>query len=136
MPHWLSITLAVVCWFCALQQVRMYFIYTGRIHSPTIGSIDGGPTLRAVAIRSAVTFAIYGFLVLLIPWPRLLTYVSMVWLCKEIVDALLGWVGRGVHGSTSVMLTEKGRKHYVISEFVAVLSRAVVLAVCAYFFGF
>jgi hypothetical protein len=134
MPQWLSITLAVLCWLFALQQVRMYFIYTGRAHSPMIGHIDGGPTLRAVAIRSAVAFAIYGFLVLFIPWPRVLTYVCIVWLCLEIVDAVLGWYGRGVQGST--ITTMKGRRHYLIVECAGVAMRAILVGICLYFFGF
>lgn len=135
MPYWLPIPLEIGCWFSALWQVRMSFIYTGRIHSPTIGPVNA-PTLRAMALLSAVQFAIYGFLVLLIPWPRLLTYASIVWLCRAIIAGLLGWVGRGVHGSTPAMLTQKGRRYYVILEFVGVLIRAVVFAACAFFFGF
>jgi hypothetical protein len=136
MPHWLSITLATAFWLFALGQVRMYCIYTRRIGSPTIGPIDGGPTLRAVAIRSAVVCTMYGFLVLLIPWPRLLTYVSIVWVCKEMVDAMLGWLGKGVHGVEVAMMTNKGRRQYCIVQAVAVLSRAVLVVVCVYFFGF
>ena len=136
MPLWLSIILAVVSWLCALQQLRMYFTYTGRMHSSTIGSIEGGPTLRAVALRSAITFTIYGFLVLLVPWPRLLTYVSIVWLCRATIDAALVWFGKGDQSSTSAIMTDKGRRHCIISESVAVLCRAVVVVVCAYFFGF
>jgi len=114
----------------------MYFIYTGRIYSPTIGTIEGGPSLRAVAVRSAVTFAIYGFLVLLVTWPRLLTYVSLVWLCRAAVDTILGWFGGGVHHITVAVSTDKGRRHYFVSQAVAVLSRAVLVLVCGYFFGF
>ena len=135
-PHWLIIALAIVFWFFALAQVRVYFIYTRRIESPTIGPIDGGPTLRAIAIRSAVVCTIYGILVLLIPWPKLLTYVSIVWVCKEMVDAVLGWVGKGVHGVVAAMMTDKGRRHYVIVQAVAVLSRAFLVLLCAHFFGF
>lgn len=114
----------------------MYFIYTGRIGSPTIGPIDGGPTLRAVAIRSAVVCTIYGVLVLLIPWPRLLTYVSIVWVCKEMVDAVLGWFGRGVHGVEATMMTNIGRRYYLVVQAVGVLSRAVLVLLFAHFFGF
>jgi hypothetical protein len=136
MPHWLSITLATAFWLFALGQVRMYFIYTRRIESPTIGPIDGGPTLRACAIRSAVVCTIYGVLVLLSTWPRLLTYVSIVWVCKEIVDAVLGWVGKGVHGVEAAIMTDKGRRNYLIVQAVAILSRVVLVLVCAHFFGF
>jgi len=136
MPHWLSIALAIAFLLFAAGQVRMYFIYTGGIESAKIGPIDGGPTLRAVAIRSAVVFTIYGVLVLLIPWPRLLTYVSIVWVCKEMVDAILGWVGKGVHGVEVSMMTDKGRRGYLVVQAVAVLSRAALVLVCAYFFGF
>ena len=136
MPHWLSITLAVLCWLYALQQVRMYFIYTGHIHSPQIGDIQGGPTLRAIAVRSAVVFAIYGFLVLFIPWPRVLTYVSIVWLCKEIVDDALGWYGRGIQGSTMAIMNEKGRRHYMIVALFGVAIRVVLCGICLHYFGF
>jgi len=111
-------------------------IYTGRIYSPTIGPIEGGPTLRAAAARSAITFVIYGFIVLLVPWPRLITYVSVVWLCRATLDTILGWFGQGIHAVTIAISTEKGRRHYLLSQSVAVFSRAVVVAVCGYFFGF
>src|SRR6266481_3291217 len=116
MPHWLSISLAVVCWLCALHQVRMARIYRGQIYSPTIGPMEPNPTLTAIAISSAVTSAIYGILVLLIAWPRLLTYLSLVWVCGAVADAVLGWFGPGVGGPTVAMLTEKGRRRYVLGE--------------------
>ena len=138
MPHWLSIALAVMCWLLALQQVRMYFIYTGRTYSPTIGAVEGGPTLRAIAIRSAITLAVYGVIALLVPWPRLITYVSVVWLCGAAFDTILGGFGRGVHGVTVAVMSnsEKGRRHFLVLQSVAVLSRAVLVLVCGYFFGF
>lgn len=136
MPRWLSIVIVIVCWLSALQQIRMYFIYTGRIYSPTIGAIEGGSTLRAVAIRSAITCVIYGFIVLLIPWPRLITYVSVVWLCRAALDTILGWFGGGIHAVTAAVSTDKGRRHYLVSQSVAVLNRAVLALVCGYFFGF
>ncbi len=136
MPRWYFITLAALFWLYALYQVRMYFIYTGRIHSQVIGNIDGGPTLRAVAIRSVVAFVVYGFLVLFIPWPRMLTYVSIVWLCMEIVDAALGLFGRGVHGITMAVSTEKGRRYQFFLQSVGVLIRAALVLVCGHFFGF
>ncbi|MGO8699916.1 MAG: hypothetical protein ACLQVY_19645 [Limisphaerales bacterium] len=128
--------MAVLFWLYALWQLRMYFIYTGRIHSQTIGDIDGGPTLRAVAVRSAVASTIYGFLVLFIRWPRLLTYICVVWMCVEIVDAALGWYGRGVRGSTGSLLNLKGRSYYLIVEGAGVAIRAVLVGICVYFFGF
>jgi hypothetical protein len=136
MPRWYFITLATLFWLYALYQVRMYFIYTGRIHSQVIGNIDGGPTLRAVAIRSAVAFVVYGFLLLVMLWPRVLTYVSVVRLCMEIIDATLGWFGRGVHGITIAVSTEKGRRYQFFLQSVGVLIRAALVLVCAHFFGF
>jgi len=136
MPHWLSMTLTIAFWWFALGQVRMYFIYTGRIESPAIGRIEAGRTLRAIAVGSALVFTIYGVLVLVIPWPRLLTYVSVVWVCKELVEAILGWVGKGVHGVEASMMTDKGRRGYVVVHAFAVLSRVALVLVFAYFFGF
>src|SRR6266436_969611 len=112
MPRWLSISLAVVCWLCALKQVRMARIYKGQIYSPTIGAMEPNPTLTAIAIPATITFAIYGILVLLIAWPRLLTYLYLAWASRSIVDALLGWFGIEVHGVKVGIMTEKGRKQY------------------------
>ena len=136
MPRWLAISLALACWFCALKQVRMSRIYRGQIYSPTVGPIEPNPTLTAIAVRSAVTFAVYGVLVLLVAWPRLLTYLSLVWVCRAIADALLGWFRAGVGGPTRSMLTEKGRRRYFLGEAVAVVSRIAIFTGLAYFFGF
>ena len=136
MPHWLAITLAVFLWLYALSQVRMYFIYTGRIHSPAIGLIQGNPTLRAVAIRSVVTSAIYGFVVLFVRWPQLLTYLSIVWSCREIVDDVLGWCGRGTHGVQWMVINEKGRRHVVIVDCFGIGVNLILVVVFVHFFGF
>jgi hypothetical protein len=136
MPHWLSLALATGCWICALYQLRMYLIYAGRIHSPAIGAIDAGPALGAVAIRSLVSFAIYGFLVLVVPWPRLITYVSLVWLCKGVVQAITAWLGTRRNNPPLAIASQKGRGYLLSVEVAALLTRAVVTAACAFFLGF
>ena len=40
----------------------------------------------------------YGFIVLLIPWPKLLTYLSGAIVCLMIIDAILSVFGFGVIG--------------------------------------
>jgi len=61
----------------------------------TIGAMEPNPTLTATAIRSTITFAIYGIIVLLIAWPRLLTYLSLVWACRAIVTRSLAGLAQG-----------------------------------------
>jgi hypothetical protein len=108
-----------------------------RLSSQAMGDFEGGPVLRAIALRAAITAAIYGFLVLLVPWPRLLTYVCIVWLCRVAIDGILGWFGMGIHGCRPLSVsTDKGRQHYLASRFVAVFIRAVLVMACGYFFGF
>src|SRR5258708_2437278 len=131
--HWRSIAIAVVCWLFALQQVRMYLIYTGRIYSPTIGAIEGGPTLRSIALRSAFAFAVYGFLVMFVSWPRRLTCVGLFWLFRAAIEAAFVCFGRAGHG---VVSTDQGRRQSLLSHAVAVLIRAVLVLVLVYFFGF
>jgi hypothetical protein len=118
------------------MQVRMTRIYKGQIYSPTVGDMAPNPHLTAIAIRSAITFAIYGILVLLVAWPTLLTYLSLVWAVRAVVDGFLGWFGAGVNGVSVGMLTEKGRKHYILGELVGVASRLILFGVFAYFVGF
>jgi len=113
----------------------MYVIYTGRTYSPMVGAIEGGPTLGAVAIGSGIAFAIYGFIALLIPWPRLITYVSVVWLCRAAFDAVLGWFGKGAHRIRLVESSGNLRRHYVLCETVAVVSRGILVLACGHFFG-
>jgi hypothetical protein len=136
MPRWLSISLGVVCWYCAFKQLRMSRIYRGKIYSPAICPIEPNAALTAIAVGSSVMFAGYGVLVLLIPWPRLLTYLSLVWVCRAVADAILCRLGAGIGGPTGAMLTEKGRRQRLLGDIVAVASRAALLAVFAYFFGF
>lgn len=136
MPHWLSILLAVLSGLYALQQVRMFRIYRGHIHSPTIGPMEPNPTLSAVAIRSAVTFAVFAALFLLVPWPRVLTYITGVWVCRAVVDVFLCWLGRGQFSVTAAIMTEKGRRHQVFQQSAKVIGNGVWFGVCIYFWGF
>jgi len=136
MPHWLSILLAIACWLFAMLQVRMSLIYRGRIHSPAIRPIEPSPTLAAIAIRSAATFVIYGFLILFTRWPQLLTYIGLIWTCRAIIDIFLGWFGRGIHASTIATLTEKGLRYYFTRNAVGVTNSAIFFGACLYFFGF
>ncbi|SRR6266516_3399682 len=136
MPHWLSILLAVLSVLYALQQVRMFRIYRGQIYSPTIGEMQPNPTLSAIAIRSAVTFAVIAVLFVLVPWPRVLTYITGVWVFRAVVDVFLCWLGRGQFSVTAPMLTEKGRRAFVLNSAAKVVGNGVWFGVCIYFFGF
>ncbi len=127
MPRWLSILLAVLSALFALQQVRMFRIYSGQIVSSTIGEMLPNPTLSAIAIRSAVTFAVFAVLVLLIPWPKVLTYITGVWVIRAVIDVLLCWPGRGQFRVTASMLTEEGRGSVVLN------SAAKVVGNCLWF---
>jgi hypothetical protein len=136
MPHWLSILLAVFSGLYALQQVRMFRIYRGSIYSPTIGAMEPNPTLSAIAIRSAVTFAVFAFLFVFIPWPKILTYITAVWVFRALIDILLSWAGRGQFLVTASVMTEKGRRHLVYSSVAKAIGNCVWFGVCIYFFGF
>jgi hypothetical protein len=136
MPRWPSILLAVLSALFALQQVRMFRIYRGQIHSSTIGQMQPNPTLSAIAIRSAVTFAVFAVLFLLVPWPRVLTYITGVWVFRAVVDVFLCWLGRGQFSVTAPMLTEKGQRAFVLNSAAKVVGNGVWFGVCIYFFGF
>ena len=136
MPHWPSILLAVLSALYALQQVRMFRIYRGHIHSPTVRAMQPNPTLSAIAIRSAVTFAVFAALFLVVPWPRVLTYITGVWVCHAVIDVVLCWLGRGQFSITAPMLTDKGRRVFLLNSASKVVGNSVWLGVCVYFFGF
>ena len=42
----------------------------------------------------------------------------------------------GIHGVDVSVSTEKRRRQYLVPKFVAVFSRAVLVTVCGYSFGF
>src|SRR6266849_157002 len=130
MPRWLSIVLAVLSGLYALQQVRMFRIYRGQTYSPTIGAMEPNPTLSAIAIRSAVTFAIVAILFLLVSWPRVLTYIAGLWMCRAGVDVFLCWTGRGQFSVTAPVLTDKGRRSYLLNSAAKVVGAAVWFGVC------
>jgi hypothetical protein len=136
MLPWLPILLAVLSGLYALQQVRMARIYRGDIYSPTIGAMEPNPTLSAIAVRSAVTFAIFGVLFLLVPWPRVLTYITGAWVCRAVIDVFLCWLGRGQFIVAAPMLTDKGQRHYLLNTSAKVVGNALWFGVCIYFFGF
>lgn len=134
--RWLTIMSAVFCGLLSFQQLRMYRIYQGSIFSTAIGSIEPNPALAAIALRSAITFTIFTFLVLLIPWPRVLTYVTGVWVCRAIIDMILCWLGRGQYRIVASMLTDRGRKASVLNASSKVVGNALWFGTCIYFFGF
>jgi len=138
MPHWLLITLAIACWIWALMQTRIFLVYQGRIDSPTTGLYRGGEpnvVMSAIAVRSAVTFSIFGFLLLLIAWPRVLTYVCGVWVCRAIVDVVLCWLGKGQYSVTVALLAKKGRRGHLLQESAKVIGNSVWFGVCIWLFG-
>jgi hypothetical protein len=131
LPHWLSITLAVICWLFALQQIRMALIYLGLIPHPILPQ---GSHLAKIALRSAINITTYGFIVLLIPWPKLLTYFFGVIVCLTIVDAILGLFGLGVFGDMiENRFYLKSRTIYFMSKIVVV---GLITWLCFHFFGF
>src|ERR1035437_2315949 len=125
MPHWVSIILAVLSAFYVLQQVRMFRIYRGQVYSPTIGAMEPNPTLTAIAIRSAITFAIFAVVFLLIPLPRALPYITAVWVSRAVVDVFLCLAGTGQYSVTAAIMTAKGRKHHVFQEAAKVIGNGV-----------
>ncbi len=138
MPHWLLITLAIACWIWALMQSRIFLVYRGKIDSPSTGFYRGDEpnvVMSAIAIRSAVTFSIFGLLLVLVTWPRVLTYISGVWVCRAIVDVVLCWLGKGQYSVTAALLTEKGRRGLLLQESAKVVGNGVWFVVCICLFG-
>jgi len=113
----------------------MCLIYPGSISSPTVGIIGNNGNLKSLAVRSAITFVIYGFIILLIPWPRFVTYIAALWTLRAMADTTLAFNGRGIHALTLASRTLEGRRHYMISQTIAFFNRAL-LTVSAYFLGY
>jgi hypothetical protein len=130
MPHWLSVTLAVFFWLFALQQIRMALIYLGLMPHPFLPQ---GAHLAKIAIRSAVKFTTYGFIVLLIPWPRLLTGFFGAIVCLTIVDLILGLAGLGIFGNAvESKFNLKSQAIYLTSKIIIV---GLITWLCFHFFG-
>jgi hypothetical protein len=135
MPRWLSIILAVLSGLYAFQQMRLFRIYRAQTYSPAIGALEPNRALSANAIRAAVTFALIAFLFLLVSWPQVLTYIAGLWVCRGVVDVFLCWSGRGQFSVTAAMLTDKGRRSYLLNAAAKVVGAAVLFGTCVYFFG-
>ncbi len=131
MPHWLSITIAVVCWFFALQQLRMTLIYLGILPHPVIPQ---GSALAKIAIRSGIGFLLYGLVVFLIPWPRLLTCFCAAIVFLAVIDLILGMLGIGRYGSMAESRVNlKGNGIYLSSK---ILVFGIFAGLCVHYFGF
>jgi len=130
MPYWLLITFAIVCWLFALQQIRMMLIYLGLIPHPLLPQ---GSHLAKIAFRSAINFTTYGFIIFLIPWPRLLTYFSGAIVCLTITDAIFSIFGFGVIGDLILNMSDfKSRVTYFISKIIIF---GLITLLCFHFFG-
>lgn len=139
MPLWLAITIAVFCGLSVLAQIHMWRVYSGKVDSPTTGFSKGGEPsgpLASTAIRSAISFAVYGILVLVVRWPQLLTYLAAFWVIRSVADLVICALGRGMYSVDMRILNEKGQKAYVINQFYWVLFRVALFGACIYFFGF
>jgi hypothetical protein len=136
MPYWLSIAIAVACLLYALQQVRMYMIDTGRTYSPVIGPVQSA-TLSAIAMKSVLVYPCYALILLLVPWPRFVTYFAAVWVMAGAIDAVLGWFGKGVRGANGLLLrqTAKGQRRYILVEGFGVGIRGLIFAGFALWIG-
>ena len=135
----ISRTLAVACWIWALKQSRMIFIYRRKIDSPTTGLFRGDKpnvVMSSIATRSAITFTIFGVLLLVVPWPQVLTYISGTWVCRAVIDAVLCWLGRGQYTVTVAVMNSKGRRYYLFEESAKVIGNGLWFGACIYFIGF
>jgi len=135
MPLWLSIAIAIACILWALQQFRMFLICRGRMYSPTVGSMEPNPTLSAVAMRSAFTCIVFAALVLLVPWPKFITYVFVALTARTLLDTVLAAFGRSIHAIPAVALTPKERRAVFFNSFSKAVGNAVLCAICIYFIG-
>ena len=135
MPLWISIPIAIACILWALQQFRMFLVYRGRIYSPTVGAMEPNPTLSAVAMRSALTCIVFAALVLLVPWPKLITYIFAAFTVRALLDTILATFGRGIHAMPCVELTPKDRRAVFVNALSKVIGNAALCAICIYFIG-
>jgi len=106
-------------------------IYLGLMPHPFIPQ---GSLHAKIAIRSAISFIIYGFIVLLVPWPRLVTYFCAVLVCKTIIDLILGLLGIGMYGNmVESRVNLKSNGTYLTSK---IFVFGLFVGLCAYLFGF
>ena len=139
MPYWTSIVVAILFWLWAAAQTRMIMVYWGKLDSPVTGFSKGGepnPVLAATAIRAAITFAALGLAVLFTPWPKVLTYITAIWMIRGCVDVALCSLGIAQFRAIASMWTEKGRRHFILNTCAKAFGNFIWFGVCAYFFGF
>jgi hypothetical protein len=83
----------------------------------------------------SLTSIVFAALVLLIPLPKLITYVFAILTARALLDTILYALGRGLKAISSVTLTAKGRKAVFFNSLAKVVGNAVLCAICIYFFG-
>ena len=110
--------------------------FTQIASTPTLGAMQAGPHLRAAAVRSCLSFAAYGLILLLVPWPRLLTYITTVWLARNVIGALMAFKGWDAAGVDQSLMTEEGRRRHRMIQAAGAGLGIVIVAICAFFFGF
>ena len=97
MTSWLPKLIAVFCFCWAFAQARMYFVYKGVVQSPTVGPFDGPqPTLMHTALRSALSFVIFGLILPFVSWPTLVIGIVGVIVLRSVIDVFLFLVGVGM----------------------------------------
>jgi hypothetical protein len=131
MSHRLLPAIAIGCFLYALAQVRMFFVYTGRVRSSTVVPVEGA-ALAATAAKRALAFSAYGIILLFVAWPKLLTYVSTVWIVEGSVGSVIARV-RAVGVSVS---TEAGRRRYFLRMLFSLGLRGLAFLAAVYWLGF
>ena len=135
--------MAAACWIQAVIQYRMFLIYGGKLDSPTTGFYKGqgsNPHLQHIAIRSSLSWAIFGIVFLFVKWPQLLSWITGLWAMRSFaIDGTLLSYYRGVYGFDAMTLTPQGLQSAMreqrIKQVVIMLVNFALFGICIYNFG-
>ena len=135
MPTWLSVTLCGVCILWAVAQARTFLVYMHVLRSAVLPTTESPqPALVHSALSDAITFACYGMIVLLIRWPKLVTYIIAVLLLKSLINMILASLGLGKF--SGIELAPKGKRYQTLLESVPFIVYLLTIIGSALWLGY
>ena len=85
------------------------------------------------SIQDAISFLVFGLLLFIFSWPKIVTYLFFVLILKSIVNLFLAYLGVGRYGIPD--LTKKGKTQQLLLETVPVLIYFIATWASVHFLG-
>jgi len=127
--HVVQVIAGVLLILWGVAQLRMTLVYLGRVPSAVAGPSS---SLAVTAGLSAVFMPLYGLLLIVLPWPQVVSYVLAAMLLRYCADEIAKIAG---FGPGALQLTPKGKRYMLQLAAVGFIFRLAPVVLAVWLFG-